>query len=169
MTVEEFSEKVASVRPKLLKIAKQSIHNSEEAEDFVQETFLQLWVAQTKGDCYENWEAAAVKTIKNKIIDEFRRQKNKNNEPIEDYETVLPSNFATPHQRLEGMEKGQILHHIIKQLPHLQQSIITLKDIEGYETEDIAKITQSSIDSVRMNLSRARKKVKEVFLQITER
>jgi RNA polymerase sigma-70 factor (ECF subfamily) len=169
MTVEDFSEKVAAVRPKLLKIATQSIHNSEEAEDVVQETFLRLWAAQTKGDRYENWEAAAVKTLKNGIIDEFRRRKNKENESIEEYEAVLSSNFNNPHQQLEGLEKWQILQHIINQLPHLQQSIITLKDIDGYETEDIAKITQSSIDSVRMNLSRARKKVKEIFLQITER
>ena len=169
MTVEDFSKKSAAMRPKLLKIAFQSIHNSEEAEDLVQETFLRLWMAEMKGDCYENWEAVVVKTLKNSIIDEIRKRKNKNNEPIERYEPVLQSHFSNPHQQLEGREKWEIIQHIIKQLPNLQQSIITLKDIEGYETEDIAKITQSSIDSVRMNLSRARKKVKEVFLQITER
>ena len=169
MTVEDFSKMSAAMRPKLLQIAFQSIHNSEEAEDLVQETFLRLWVAETRGGSYEKWEAAAVKTLKNSIIDEIRKRENKKSEPIEDYEPILQSHFTSPHQQLEGREKCKILQQIIKQLPNLQQSIITLKDIEGYETEDIAKITNTSIEAVRMNLSRARKKVKEVFLQITER
>lgn len=167
MTVKDFQIKAVAIRPKLLRIAQQSIPNREEAEDLVQDTFLRIWMAQANENRYENWEAVVVKTLKNSIIDEFRKRKN--NEPIDEYEDVLSSNFTNPHQRLEGLEKWEILQQIINQLPHLQQSIITLKDIEGYETEDIAKITQSSIDSVRMNLSRARKKVKEVFLQITER
>jgi RNA polymerase sigma-70 factor (ECF subfamily) len=163
MTVEDFQIKAAKMRPKLLRIAEQSTRNKEDAEDLVQETFLRIWMAQSKGNRYENWEAAIVKTLKNCIVDEFRTQKNE--ESIDEYEQILQSDFANPHQELEGREKWEILQDIIKQLPHLQQFIITLKDIEGYETEEIAKLTQSSIDSVRMNLSRARKKVKEVFLQ----
>ena len=42
-----------------------------------------------------------------------------------------------------------------------------MKDIEGYESEEIAEITGCDIQAVRMNLSRARKRVREVFLQLT--
>jgi len=41
-----------------------------------------------------------------------------------------------------------------------------MKDVEEYETEEIAKITGTKIEAVRTNLSRARKKVREQYLKI---
>ena len=43
-----------------------------------------------------------------------------------------------------------------------------MKHLDGLETSEIAEITGSNIEAVRMNLSRARKKVKELFLRIQE-
>ena len=43
--------------------------------------------------------------------------------------------------------------------------IIRMKDIEEYETEEIAEITGCNAEAIRSNLSRARKKVREVYLQ----
>ncbi|KAA6308740.1 hypothetical protein EZS27_002262, partial [termite gut metagenome] len=40
-----------------------------------------------------------------------------------------------------------------------------MKDIEGYENKEIMEITGCSSESVRSNLSRARKKVRDVYLQ----
>jgi RNA polymerase sigma-70 factor (ECF subfamily) len=57
---------------------------------------------------------------------------------------------------------------IIEKLPELQKIIIKMRDIDGYEIEKIAEITGTNTTSVRMNLSRARKKVKERLMQITK-
>jgi RNA polymerase sigma-70 factor (ECF subfamily) len=123
-------------------------------------------MAKPRWDGYKNWDAVVVKTLKNCIIDKHRTRKNEVG--IDKYEHGLLSDFNNPQQELEGREKWEILQNIIDQLPHLQKYTITLKDIEGYETEDIAKLTQTSIEAVRMNLSRARQKVKEVFLKRIE-
>ena len=81
----------------------------------------------------------------------------------------VESTQPCPHRMLESGERWELLQAIILQLPNLQRMIITMKDIEGYETEDIAKITNTNIESVRMNLSRARKRVKEMFLTNIEK
>ena len=39
-----------------------------------------------------------------------------------------------------------------------------MKDVE-YETEEIAEITGCSSEAIRSNLSRARKKVRDIYLQ----
>ena len=49
-------------------------------------------------------------------------------------------------------------------LPDKQRIIIHLRDVEGYEFEEIARIIESDEASVRVNLSRARKRVKEQLL-----
>ena len=72
----------------------------------------------------------------------------------------------SPHTALE--EKDSLAHvsQIIARLPGLQQAILKMKHIEGLEIEEIAAITGSSPVAVRMNLSRARKKVKDLFFKI---
>lgn len=57
------------------------------------------------------------------------------------------------------------MHEIINSLPHLQRTIMRMKDIEGYETDEIAEITGCGPEAIRSNLSRARKKVRDIYLQ----
>jgi RNA polymerase sigma-70 factor (ECF subfamily) len=66
---------------------------------------------------------------------------------------------------VEANENMKLLINIMEQLPDLQRMIIRLKDIEGYEINEIVQITHASPDAIRMNLSRARKKVKELFMK----
>ena len=53
---------------------------------------------------------------------------------------------------------------VIGTLPDLQQSILRMKHLEGFEVEEIARLTGSTPVAVRTNLSRARKRVKEQFM-----
>ena len=166
MRIDRFQLMAQEIRPRLMQVAKQSIDNNDDAEDLVQESLLRLWMARSQWENYQNIEAVAVKIVRNCIIDNFRSKKIR-------YETFdnlsIENSEPNPHQQLENNEKWEILQEIILQLPNLQRLIITMKDIEGYETEDIAKITNTNIESVRMNLSRARKKVKEMFLYKIEK
>ncbi|MDE8698171.1 sigma-70 family RNA polymerase sigma factor, partial [Bacteroides cellulosilyticus] len=58
----------------------------------------------------------------------------------------------------------RLMHEIINSLPTLQRTIMRMKDIEEYETEEIADITGCNPEAIRSNLSRARKKVRAVLL-----
>ena len=44
-----------------------------------------------------------------------------------------------------------------------------MKEMEGYESEEIQQITGCSADSVRKNLSRARRKIREDYIKLTAR
>ena len=64
----------------------------------------------------------------------------------------------------DGEEKMQELMKLIHALPDLQQAVLRMKHIEGFEVEEIARLTGSTPIAVRTNLSRARKRVREQFL-----
>jgi RNA polymerase sigma-70 factor (ECF subfamily) len=49
----------------------------------------------------------------------------------------------------------------MKALPQAQQLIMHLRDIEGYDFESIGEILDMSENAVRVNLSRARKRIRE--------
>lgn len=69
-----------------------------------------------------------------------------------------------PEMKLVEEENMKEILEVISTLPDLQQAILRMKHIEGFEVEEIARLTGSTPVAVRTNLSRARKKVKEQFM-----
>jgi RNA polymerase sigma-70 factor (ECF subfamily) len=66
---------------------------------------------------------------------------------------------------METHDEMRLMHEIIASLPTLQRTIMQMKVLEEYETEEIAEITGCSAEAIRSNLSRARKKVRDIYLQ----
>ena len=50
---------------------------------------------------------------------------------------------------------------MIEDLPELQKTIIQLRDIEEYDLDEISKMLDMNNTAVRVNLSRARKAIRE--------
>lgn len=57
---------------------------------------------------------------------------------------------------------------IVEQLPNLQQAILRMKHIEGLEINEIAELTGSNEGAVRTNLSRARNRVRTLFMKMNK-
>lgn len=60
----------------------------------------------------------------------------------------------------------RLVGRIVDQLPPLQRQIFRMKEIEGYEMEEIMQIVGCSADNLRKNLSRARLRIREVYMRI---
>lgn len=163
MNTQNYYKTIASIRPRLLRKAIQNTTCTDDAEDLVQEVLIRLWMARDKWENYNNWEAVAMQTLKNCLIDNFRK-KHIFNVPLEECDNSTQT--QNPLQTLESKDINFTITEIINQLPNLQRLIIRMKDIEGYEIDEIATITQTSPDSIRMNLSRARKKVRDTYMKI---
>jgi len=164
MNVQQFKQEVAPLHGKLLHVAKKMLENENDAKDLVQEVFLKLWYLRDTLHQYNSIPAFAVTMIKNLCIDRLRIR---NREvPLEpDY--FLKTTGDNPYLQLERLNTEQLLKKIIDSLPPLQKAIITMKDIDGYEVEEIAGITGTQPEAVRVNLSRARKKVREEYIRLS--
>ena len=162
MDIETFKIKIVPIKEKLYRHAIKIVSNDFDAEDIVQEVMLKLWEFRNKLNRVENIEAYAMSMVKNASLN-----KNRNRKPVSDkfYETVQDTN-KNPDKQLENKDAVEIIGMIIKNLPYIQQMIIKLRDIECLSVDEIADITGSEAAAVRVNLSRARKKVKEIFLKI---
>ena len=73
-----------------------------------------------------------------------------------------------PYDRLGNNERMKIIHRLIDELPEKQRLIMQLRDIEGESYKDIAKVLQLTEEQVKVNLFRARKKVKQRYIEIDE-
>lgn len=165
MVQEQYKILIQPIRQQLYFVALKLLADEQDAEDAVQEALLKLWAARTSFLVHENPNAYAITVLKNQCLDKLRLRKNV--ESIEN-QTMCVEN-ENPHLLLERKNENEIIRRIINRLPQLQHLIITMKDVEEYEVDEIAEIIGTSTEAVRMNLSRARKKVREEFLKILKK
>lgn len=161
MTFHQFQLQIYPMKDKLFRFARRILEQTEEAEDVVQDVFLRLWKRRDKLDEYHSVEALAMVTAKNLCFDRIRSKRNKTDN-IDDYQQ-LAANLQEPAKPDYSEEIDQVRMAISK-LPRKQQIIIHLRDVEGYEFEEIAKLLGMSENTIRVALSRARKKVRELVV-----
>jgi RNA polymerase sigma-70 factor (ECF subfamily) len=78
----------------------------------------------------------------------------------------LPDEESSDTDHLEINETAGLIKRIITGLPDIQRTIIHLRDIEQLEYDEIAEATELNVNAIRVNLSRARKKVRDEILKI---
>lgn len=161
MELKEFKITVLPLRPKLLNYARKLTESPEDAEDAVQEVLLKLWNNRLELDHYRSIEAFAMTLTHNVCMDLWRRSRD--NSPLDRLQTEAEG--GTPDHLLELKDEVRLIRAIIDSLPPLQRTIMRMKDVEEYESEEIAQITGCSAEAIRSNLSRARKKVRDIYLQ----
>ncbi len=163
MLVSEFKTIVLPLSNKLLRFASQMTKDEEQARDVIQDVFLKLWQKKESLEEIENMEAFAMRMTRNRCLDLYRT---KRLIPTEDEKLQLSREESKNlQQEIELSETAYIIKKLISQLPDLQRTIMHLRDIEQYEYEEIAKITDQNINTIRVNLSRARKKVRDELIK----
>ncbi len=162
MTRLEFNNQVLLLSRKLYLLAFRFLKHQDEAEDAVQEVFMRLWNRLDDLDRYDSLEAFATTTTKNYCIDIIRKKKPIVHEDHNSHNDVI-TNEPSPYEMLENSETGEILNRIIEGLPEMYRQIITLKEIDGLGYDEVASITNMNVNTLRVNLSRARKMIRDEY------
>jgi len=164
MLAREFKTDILPISNKLLRFALQILQDEEEAKDVLQDVFLKLWEKRHDLNKLENLEAFTMRMVRNRCLDVIRSRKTISMELIK--KKNLPEEDNSGSNLLEDLDTLYLVKQIICSLPELQRTIIHLRDIEQLEYEEISKATDLNVNSIRVNLSRARKKVRDEMLKI---
>jgi RNA polymerase sigma-70 factor (ECF subfamily) len=162
MSRDDFDNLVRQLSRKLYGYSFRILRNREEAEDAVQEVFIRLWNLGRKLDEYVSIEALSVTMIKNYCVDQLRKKKHLDHDELAKRDFQNTDN-SSPSELLESRESDAILHSIIDQLPDIYKDVIILKEIEGLSYEEISDKTRQNINTLRVNLSRARKMIRDEY------
>lgn len=145
------------LREKLHRSAMRFLRNDEDARDALQDTFFKLW---QNGPVETDTEARnkLFTVLRNICIDRLRRPATVSiTEAETDGMTVQPD-FTEDMDRMESL--------LTAGLTDMQRHIYTLVARDGMEYEDIASALDMKVEAVRMNMSRARKKIKENYQKL---
>lgn len=159
MEKELFIHEFLPLRSKLLRYAIQFLKDEAEAEDITQEVYVRLWSMGKTLYEYQNKSALSYAITKNLCINRLNA-KQYNNQSLE-FDVVNEANL--PDENLMQKDDAAQVVRIIDGLPSVQQAILKMRHLDDLDISEIAELTGSSIEAVRMNLSRGRKRVKELF------
>jgi len=159
MTAAEFSSTYIPLSDALYRVAYYILESREDAEDAVQDLLLKLYKSRSGLDSVHNPKAYSITLMRNLCIDRVRGAEKAlrlMEETAED--AVSPDN---PQQRMETSERLSRARSVILSLPRGEREVLRLRVLEGLSYEEISRQTGLNPLSLRVLLSRARKKIRK--------
>jgi RNA polymerase sigma-70 factor, ECF subfamily len=160
---------VEKYQRKLGRLLARFIRDPAEVEDVTQEAFIKAYRALPafRGDsAFYTWlYRIGINTAKNYLMALGRRAPTSTEVEAEDAEGFEDGeqlrDINTPESVLLSKEIAQTVNATIDQLPEELRTAIQLREIEGMSYEDIARIMDCPIGTVRSRIFRAREAIAE--------
>ncbi len=162
---DAFRAVVKSFQPMIYSLSVKMLADEEEAKDIVQETFIKAWQSIGAYDgrySFSTW----LYTIASRLcIDRIRKLRF--SEPLSDDIAVFEGYVSdeNPERQLESSEWVSVVKVLAGKLSNKQRLVFTLSQLEGFDTEEIMRITGMDATQIKSNLSLARKSVREQLLK----
>ena len=154
MEKAEFEQLAVRLRPSLISSARRILGRDDEADDAAQDTLLKLWFFRSRLNGYDKPEALTHLILRRVCISMLRKRRD--HDGLEEHTDIAADDTSAM------IDPG--LTAAIESLPEMEQAVLRLKHLEGMETPDIAALVGSNPGAVRAALSRARKKVRDIYM-----
>jgi RNA polymerase sigma-70 factor (ECF subfamily) len=168
-----FGELVRRYQDRLYNTVLRLVDNAEDAQDVVQDAFLQAYQALGgfKGDSqFFTWlYRIAINTaisLKRKQRVTLRMHGNREEGGV--VEPVDPSEFTQPGYALEQAEQERKIQQALGRLSAEHRAVLIMKDMEGQKYEVMAEVLEVPIGTIRSRLHRARLELREILKQQDE-
>ncbi len=148
-----------ALREQMLSLAERITGNRDDAADAVQDAFVKLWQQRGRFESTSHAQGAGMMTVRTTSIDMARRNNRHSDIPVEQAADTLEE--VTDNER--SLAYQQVRYIIDNDLSNNQRMIIDLREMQGLEFEDIAKRMNMTAANVRVELSRARRRVREIY------
>ena len=157
MSEDFLTSAFVKMRTVLRGTASRLLGNEAAADDALQEAFYKLWNRHYVLASESDAAALLSRTVRNEAVDTLRQRKRHPQDSIEGRD--LPEDTAEEREDLLRNVK-QI---ISSQLTPIQHEILQRRDYNGEEYASIAEDLGMQETAVRMQLSRARKTIRETY------
>lgn len=141
-------------------VAYRILRNASDAEDVVQDAFLQVWTKRA------NWQPGKAKfstwlyrVVTNRCIDQLRRPKTETMENLPELEDETSDQMMS----LAKQEASDLLNAAIGRLPEQQRIALVLSYTDNLSNAEIAEIMETSVSAVEALLKRARQKLRHLL------
>jgi RNA polymerase sigma-70 factor (ECF subfamily) len=162
---EAFESIILRYERRVVSLATKLLGRTEDAQDAAQEVFLRVYKYLHRLDLQKPIEPWLMRMTVNVSRDIGRkRQLRLNAFPESESADAVPARAGcNPFEEVAAEQQRQLLWKALSSLPEKERIAVTLRDIEGLSTSEVAEILESSESTVRSQISRARVRLKDAM------
>ena len=179
---------VERFHPAMVRLARTFVPSQAVAEEVAQEAWLGVLNGIERFEGRSSLKTWIMRIVTNQAMRRGQRERRtvpfsalaardaEGDEPAVDADAFLPEDhrwaghwaaalnpFPDPEQRVLDRETTELIHRVVETLPEAQRAVITLRDIEGWETAEVCEALEISEGNQRVLLHRARSKVRSAL------
>ena len=155
MTAAEFKEKACVHLDAMYRVTLALCGNSADASDAVQNAAIKLWESRDR----LNTQAYCIAAARNAAISLINSRRHPDD--LDTASTVAADNSL--ESEIETSDRIRHIKAIAATLPDNQRIVLTMRDFEGCEMDEIEEATGLSTGNIRVLLSRARSAIRKYF------
>ena len=172
--LQAFEALVNRYRSKVYGLAYSMLRNEQDATDISQEAFVRGWQAIRKFKKTASFYTWMYRITTNLCIDFVRKRDRRPTSPLEeaiapdlsaDVETP-PSQNPQPAEELQRKELREQIDAALLELSEEHRAVVQLREFEGMEYAEIAKVVGCSIGTVMSRLHYARKHLQKLLREV---
>lgn len=166
-----FNELLGQHERRMYAVCLRMCGNREDAQDCLQEAMLRVYRAISGFKGQSSFSTWVYRVTMNACLDELRRKKNK---PSASLDGLLDAGWSpadesdTPEKHAMNSERRKLIRQTISELPEDMRSAVVLRDIQGFSYDEIARMLDISVGTIKSRISRGREKLREKFLNRSE-
>ncbi|WP_127586825.1 RNA polymerase sigma factor SigW [Paenibacillus koleovorans] len=163
-----FIDLVELYKDKIYHLAYRMLHNVQEAEDIVQETFLRVYTNLHRYDEAQKFSTWIYRIGTNLCIDRLRKRKpsysldaDVNDGEGTDWYSMLSSLDPTPEGELLLSETQQQVREAIDSLPEKYKSAVILRYMHDMSLQEISEVLEMPVTTVKTRVHRGREYLRQ--------
>ena len=170
---QAFEQVVRAYGGRLLAVARRIVGTEEDARDVVQDAFMNAFRSLDRFEGNAKLSTWLHRIVVNAALMKLRTRKRK---PEQSIETLLPAFLDDGHHEerfqswdepvdklMERAENRELVRKQIDALPEGYRTVLVLRDIEGLDTEETAKVLGLSVNATKIRLHRARQALRTML------
>ncbi len=162
--VELYETIVRKYQQRVKRFCFSMLYDDALSDDAAQEVFLKAYRALSGYTPEAKFLTWLLRIARNQCIDMIRKRKRTATQNLEE---ISPAHMSADHVAVNrpmqeiGLENRQTIEAILLGLSDSYREVIILRDVQGLSYEEIAKVLECSLDSVKAKLRRARAQIQE--------
>jgi RNA polymerase sigma-70 factor, ECF subfamily len=164
---ERFGDLVVRYQGRLVNYLFRLVRNADDAHDLAQEVLVKVYQVLDRYDPQYKFSTWLFRIAQNAAIDQIRRRRLKmvslrfEDENGEGRDWELPTSERGPYGELRNRERGGAIQQAIEGLPWEYRELILLRHFGELPYEEIARLKQMPLGTVKNKLFRGRQMLKE--------
>ena len=166
-----FNHLMAQHERRMYAVALRMCGNREDAQDCLQEAMLRVYRAIGGFKGQSSFSTWVYRITMNTCLDELRCKKNRQNTSLDNLLDLgwSPADESNaPEKQAMRSELRRNLNRAIQELPEEMRSAVVLRDIQGFSYDEIARMLEINVGTIKSRISRGREKLREKLKENAE-